>query len=356
MPSKDQYGFATFFKEDGLYYFQFNDSLGEPVLFSRGYQSEKSRDNGIKAVIRNAAKEERYELGNTKSGKHFFKIKSGNHQEIGRSPLFGNKSSMEEKRDLLKAVQKDTPVFKLAAKETATAAPSPDPPTPKVKASSIQRKGEVANLPRYKFSIIYYPDSDIWKIKHDLSGNLKQFKDCNGALIEQFLKSHLPQEKIEKTRAMQESQRKQVAQKPLPAQAKTPAKEGIPVKKEKMVQKEIELKIHNRAGEVISNFAQLGNLEHIELNLKAQKQNRPQAYQAQVVAQALDGKEKMIIGEGRGKLQEEGGRILISINQANSLKPGMYRFIASVHQGQKGEEMHAFFGSRLVMFMPIEEA
>ena len=73
MSSKNQPGFATFFKEDGLYYFQFNDTAGQPVLFSRGYQSDKSRDNGIKAVIRNASKEQRYETERTKSGKFYFK-------------------------------------------------------------------------------------------------------------------------------------------------------------------------------------------------------------------------------------------------------------------------------------------
>jgi hypothetical protein len=42
-------------------------------------------------------------------------------------------------------------------------------------------------------------------------------------------------------------------------------------------------------------------------------------------------------------------RFLIPIYEANRLKPGMYRFTVTIHQGKAGEEEHNYKGSRMVM-------
>lgn len=80
-------GFDAFKGAAGLFYFHFNNENGEPLLFSEGYSSARSRDNGIKSLIRNAGLENRFEK-REEGGKPYFIVRAGNRQEIGRSKAF----------------------------------------------------------------------------------------------------------------------------------------------------------------------------------------------------------------------------------------------------------------------------
>ena len=80
-------GLDAFKAASGLFYFHFNNEDGEPLLFSEGYSSARSRDNGIKSMIRNAGLENRFEK-REEGGKPYFIVRAGNRQEIGRSKLF----------------------------------------------------------------------------------------------------------------------------------------------------------------------------------------------------------------------------------------------------------------------------
>lgn len=58
------------------------------------------------------------------------------------------------------------------------------------KASADQTETDA--LIRYKFSVIFYPDSGVWALKNDFTGYSEQIRSCDGAKIEQFLKTQLP--------------------------------------------------------------------------------------------------------------------------------------------------------------------
>ncbi|MEL7171254.1 MAG: DUF1508 domain-containing protein, partial [Bacteroidota bacterium] len=80
-------GFDAYRAGPGQFVFLFNDEGGQPILYSQGYSGRSSRDNGIKAVIRNAGEEGRYEL-KEENGEHFFILRAGNRREIARSRVF----------------------------------------------------------------------------------------------------------------------------------------------------------------------------------------------------------------------------------------------------------------------------
>ena len=81
-------GFDSFRNtENKQHYFHFNGEDGRPLLFSQGYSSTKSRDNGISSVIKNGVLPERYE-GKEENGQYYFILRAGNRQEIARSRSF----------------------------------------------------------------------------------------------------------------------------------------------------------------------------------------------------------------------------------------------------------------------------
>lgn len=87
-------GFDAFRDEaDKQYYFLYNDENGNPILFSQGYRSAKSRDNGIRSLIKNGAIPARYEV-KEENGRYYFIVRAGNRQEIARSKFFNNREEM----------------------------------------------------------------------------------------------------------------------------------------------------------------------------------------------------------------------------------------------------------------------
>ena len=87
-------GFDSIKGEDKQNYFILKDASGSPVLYSQGYSSGTTRENGIKTVIKNSIEETRYEKSD-QNGKFSFILRAGNRQEIAKSPEFETK----EQRD-----------------------------------------------------------------------------------------------------------------------------------------------------------------------------------------------------------------------------------------------------------------
>lgn len=88
-------GFDPFQAKDGMHFFHFNDLNASPLIFSEGYTSSRSRNNGIKSLIRNAGLQNRYEK--KKNGaKPYFILRAGNRQEIARSKDFEDEKEMQE--------------------------------------------------------------------------------------------------------------------------------------------------------------------------------------------------------------------------------------------------------------------
>ena len=337
--SNRQYGFVTFFKEDGVYYFQFNGKKGEPILFSHGYQSEKSRDNGIQAVIRSAGNSELYVTEQTKKNEHFFVLKSGNYQEIGRSPLFDTLEEMKEKQEVLKSISKDIPIF-----EEKERFPEKEKGTSVVPGErEMEAKPEdFGNIPRYKFSIIYYPDSDVWTVKHDLSGDSKKLKSFDGHRVEEFLKPYIPPKQ---TSAFQATTNPE-PEKTMPEEM---AGKGHPQKLNGLTHEEVELRLQNIKGATVYNYiSNRSDLGAIEVLLKGGREIPCHAFEAKVIAKAVESKEALVI-EKKKKLFPKEGRIMIPIRNAQGLKPGMHHFTVTIHQEKEGKRRHNYLGSQLVL-------
>ena len=88
--------------KNNLYYFHFNGADGKAILFSQAYAAEATRDNGIRSVIQNGAKDERYEMRED-DGKFYFILKAVNGREVARSRTFGSRADVESAAAFLKA-------------------------------------------------------------------------------------------------------------------------------------------------------------------------------------------------------------------------------------------------------------
>lgn len=371
--ASSRYGFEIFFKEDEKYYFRFNDADGEPLLFGKGYTSEKSCTNGIQAIIRAAGDEERYELQETKKGKYFFILKSGNHKEIGRSRIFDTLEEMDGQMELLKGIDKNVPQYNLAdtPPETVEEAPeekekvaeSPVETTKMPKAKHTPQPESLEKMPRYKFSVIYYPDSRIWKVKNDLSGGSLKLKTCDGQKIEAFLIAQLPpkeRETLQIAAQPEELVKKEAPAQPKPSVEQAPAAQPRAVQPEQPVKKEapappkepilgeVELKIKTYQGELTQKFAKKGSIDKAVLTPKNNKDILPLPFDAQVIAKSMESRQATVIGLAQKQDPRE-GRFEIAIDGANDLKAGLYMLSVNIEQSEEGEQRSRYYGSQMVM-------
>lgn len=95
-------GFHTF-QDDatGQYYFAFNNNDGKTFLRSEGYQTAKSRDEGIQSVIKNGPVEERWNTF-SEGNQHYYTLKAANNKEIARSDYYDDEAAMLEDYELVK--------------------------------------------------------------------------------------------------------------------------------------------------------------------------------------------------------------------------------------------------------------
>lgn len=81
--------------KDNQFYFNLTAKNGQPILSSEGYKSKDGCTNGIASVKKNAPDDSRYERKIAKDGQHFFVLKAGNGEPIGKSEMYKSKDSME---------------------------------------------------------------------------------------------------------------------------------------------------------------------------------------------------------------------------------------------------------------------
>jgi len=74
----------VFQHRNGLYYFATLDKNNAIALRSEGYPTTGARDNGLKSVLRNREKRERFSIEESRES-YFVCLTAGNNQEIGRS-------------------------------------------------------------------------------------------------------------------------------------------------------------------------------------------------------------------------------------------------------------------------------
>ena len=82
-------GIEKFKGDDGEYYFTYNEN-GKIAMISEGYPKAAARDKGAASVMKNRELEKRYSYVKLKNGKHEYRLKAGNGQEIARSVWFGS--------------------------------------------------------------------------------------------------------------------------------------------------------------------------------------------------------------------------------------------------------------------------
>lgn len=79
----------------GEYRFRLKAGNGEAILASEGYKAKGGCENGIASVQKNGPLDQRYERKESANGKHFFVLKAGNHEVIGKSEMYESAGSME---------------------------------------------------------------------------------------------------------------------------------------------------------------------------------------------------------------------------------------------------------------------
>ncbi|MCO6480249.1 MAG: YegP family protein [Phaeodactylibacter sp.] len=342
------YGFNMLFKEDEKYYFHFNDAEGEPLLFSKSYSTEKGCANGIQAVIRAAGNDEQYEIKETKKGKCFFILKSGNHKEVGRSRLFETQEELEEQMALLKGIDEDVPQYGL--EETPPEIPKKEEKAPEAP-RKVEQKAEAQDkppvpaegsekMPRYKFSVIYYPDSKVWMVKNDFSGESVKLKTCNGQKIEAFLRGQVPAGDLEPAQP--------VVRPEGVARSNPAARREAAMKPPEPMPDDVEMHLRTRSGELIKKIAEKNSIGKVELIPKVRGSVQPHAFKAEIMAKSLDNNQPILIGAAKGQDLVE-GRFEVPIYGAAGLKPGLYRVIANIYQSSEGEPASEYHGSQLIM-------
>lgn len=186
-------------KRNKKYFFQLNNHLGEGVLFSQPYSTQKASDNGIATVLKNLLDSRKIKR-ETQKGKHFFILKAGNHQEIGRSKIFDSPSEMEKYIALLQDHALKEKPGKTASQPIA---PSADviiaTPKPLPRKAAPEKK---LSAPKATFKISFYNlegDNPLQgKIEYPFEETRQTFTGLDEKTIMDFIKKHLRRDQKDK--------------------------------------------------------------------------------------------------------------------------------------------------------------
>jgi len=96
--------------KDGQTFFNLKAANGQIILASEMYKAKEGALNGIDSVKKNAAIAERYAKMTSKDGKFYFTLKAGNSQVIGNSEMYESEKSRDEGID---SVMRNAPSAKL---------------------------------------------------------------------------------------------------------------------------------------------------------------------------------------------------------------------------------------------------
>ena len=91
MPGK----FELYKDKRGEFRFRLKASNGQTILASEGYKAKPSATNGIESVRKNAPSDARYERKETKNGQFRFNLKATNGQVIGTSESYKTEKSRD---------------------------------------------------------------------------------------------------------------------------------------------------------------------------------------------------------------------------------------------------------------------
>jgi uncharacterized protein len=78
----------------GEFYFNLKAGNGEIILTSEMYKARDSAVNGIASVKKNATDPSRFEPKLSTGNKHYFVLKAGNHEVIGKSEMYNSEDAL----------------------------------------------------------------------------------------------------------------------------------------------------------------------------------------------------------------------------------------------------------------------
>ena len=298
------FGFEVFQNADnGRYYFHFNDQNGEAFLYSQAYQSAKSRDHGLRAVIKNAPNSQRY-LKEKEGDRHYFLLKSGNHQEIARSKAFDSRSKMNECLALLSDIDASTPIHSFGESGENTLE---EKITRKKPQKPIAKTEDIEQMPRHSFRINLYPESRRGLITHIFSGENRHFQNIDGKEIVDFIRSHsdLPASEAQ-IPAEQVSSRSLQSPTPDPVERR-PATVVVPKSKAPITVKDVQFQLWLRDQEVSGKTVRRSEFYRLALQLDKLEDDVEAVFDTKIIAKPLEpGRGVQIIMEEHGNLNARG--------------------------------------------------
>ena len=87
--------FEIYIDKAGEHRFRLKAGNGQNILASEGYKAKTGCENGIESVRKNALDESRFEKKQTASGKFSFNLKAANGQVIGTSQSYESEASRD---------------------------------------------------------------------------------------------------------------------------------------------------------------------------------------------------------------------------------------------------------------------
>lgn len=188
-------GFELFkAKDDGLYYFHFNNDKGEAILFSQGFPTAKKRTATLNALRKRMLLKSSY-VRKSQNGSCYFMVVNNQKEEIARSKTF----ETEKSRDLAIEKLQQGSIPEGAAKKVELSPKKPGEPNPaKENRSKASPQGASAPPARYRFNITFRKVADkaplIGEIEFPISEGKSTFQGIDIDAIQQFIAEHLPDE------------------------------------------------------------------------------------------------------------------------------------------------------------------
>lgn len=325
-----KFGFETFRKpDDKLYYFHFNDTDGKALLFSQGYRDSKSRDRGIKSVVENASSADRYLKHESEEGQSFFILKAKNNHEIARSREFESRKEMLAMLELLSTI--DGTTQEQYIKEVKLPAKSKHSKTPaKPLSKTTQKKAVAEDMPRFRFTLTYYPDSEVWNLKNNFSDDKPiTLKELDGHTITEYIQSQMP----EKVAVAKHKGKTAQKSSDLPLQSN-------------MIRA---LMLKTTDGKIKNRLVSKNKFSEVVMDLAVNKLKGKKAirYDAKVFAESIRDRKKMLIGELIDRIPKE-GQIKIPVI-SEFLKKGIYRLTAELSLRDDNNQLDASGSSQIIM-------
>jgi uncharacterized protein YegP (UPF0339 family) len=330
-PSRSgKFGFETFrHPKDKMYYFHFNDTKGKAVLYSQAYRDKKSRDHGLQSVLDNIKQSDRYLKHESPEGKHFLVLKAGNNHEIARSREFENRREMTAMLELLSSfdpttVEKYITEVKLPAKSQPSEAPS------RSASKSTKRKAVSEDMPRFRFNLTYYPDSEVWILKNNFPEEKSiTLKALDGEKISTFIESQMP-EKVAVAKGPRKS----------PQKTKGPSLPSDFIRA---------LMLKTTDGKLKKRMVPKNKLSRVVMDLADNKlfNKKVVNFDAKIFAESVRDHKKMLIGELIERLPQ--GKQLEVPVISDFLKRGIYRLTAELSIRDEEKQIEALDSSQIIM-------